>query len=134
LQRAAECGRSGESYLLSGQYARITALAQLAAEVTGVPAPRWCTPPWLARTAAPFSTVLGRLRGREPLFTSQSLDTLAMGTRVDCSKARRDLGYTVRDLRTTLHDTYAWLAETGRIRLGRPLDTGARAAGSREGS
>jgi dihydroflavonol-4-reductase len=122
-------GRPHESYLLSGQYTPVAALARLAADVTGVPAPRWCTPSWLARAAAPFSATLGRLHGGEPLFTSESLDTLAMGTQVDCAKARRELGYSSRDLRTTLRDTYAWFAEAGRIRLTRPLD-GGDSAGS----
>jgi dihydroflavonol-4-reductase len=123
-------GRPHESYLLSGRYASLAELARLAADVTGVPAPRWCTPVWLARAAAPFSTTLGRVRGREPLFTGESLDALAMGTQVDCAKARRELGYSLRDLRTTLRDTYAWFAETDRLRLERPLDPGAEAAGS----
>jgi dihydroflavonol-4-reductase len=130
---AAERGHRGESYLLSGRYAPLAELAHMAAEITGVPAPRWCTPSWLARAAAPFSTALGRVRGREPLFTSQSLDTLATGTRVDCAKARRDLGFSARDLRATIHDAYAWFAETGRIRPGRRLDADAR-AGSAQGS
>jgi dihydroflavonol-4-reductase len=132
LLSAAERGRSGESYLLSGRHAPLAEVARLAADVTGVPAPRWCTPSWLAHAAAPFSTAFGRVRGREPLFTGESLDTLAMGTQVDCAKARRDLGHSARNLRTTLHDTYAWFAETGRLRLERPLDAGSPAGGARE--
>lgn len=131
LLSAAERGRSGESYLLSGRHAPVDEVARLAADVTGVPAPRWCTPSWLARAAAPFSTALGRVRRREPLFTGESLDTLAMGTQVDSAKARRDLGYSVRELRTTLRDTYAWFAATGRLRLERPLDAGPPAGGAR---
>ena len=134
LLSAAERGRNGESYLLSGRYAPLAELAQMAAEITGVRAPRWSTPSWLARATAPFSTALGRVRGREPLFTSQSLDTLARGTRVNCAKARRDLGYSARDLRATLQDTYTWFAETGRFGLERPLGADARAAASREGT
>jgi dihydroflavonol-4-reductase len=85
---------------------------------------------WLARAAAPFSTTLGRVRGREPLFTVESLEVLAVGTRVDCDKARRELGYSARDLRATLHDTYAWFAEAGRIQLTRSLGASARGNGS----
>jgi len=117
-------GRTNESYLLSGRYAPVAELAQLAADVTGVPAPRWCTPFWLARAAAPFSTAVGRVRGREPLFTSESLDALATGTHVDCGKAREELGFSARDLRRTLRDAYSWFAETGRIALTRPLAAG----------
>jgi len=124
LLGAEQRGRTGESYLLSGRYAPVAELARSAADVTGVPAPRWCTPFWLARAAAPFSTAIGRVRGREPLFTGESLDALAMGTRVDCTKAREELGFSARDLRSTLRDTYAWLAETGRIGLTRPLGAG----------
>jgi dihydroflavonol-4-reductase len=121
LLQAEARGRANESYLLSGRYVPVSEFARLAAEVTGVPAPRWCTPFRLARAAAPFSTAFGRIRGREPLFTTESLVALATGTKVDCGKARQELGYSARDLKTTLHDTYAWFAETGRIRLRRPL-------------
>lgn len=133
LLAAEERGRAGESYLLSGQYATVPEFAAQAARVTGVPAPRWCTPFWLARAASPFSTLYGRARGREPLFTTESVEVLAMGTRVDCGKARRELGYAARPLAETLYDTYAWFAEAGRIRLTRPLtvvppDGGPRSA------
>ena len=133
LIQAEERGRTNESYLLSGHYAPVAELASLAAAVTGVPAPRWCSPAWLARMAAPFSVAAGRVRGREPLFTGEALDALAMGTRVDCGKARRELGYSARDLRATIRDTYAWFAEAGRIRLTRPLDGEAseRSGGAR---
>ena len=134
LLSAAERGRSGESYLLSGRYASLAELARLAADVTGVPPPRWSAPSWLARAAAPFSMGLGRLRGREPLFTTQSLDTLAMGTQVDCARARRDLGYSARDLRTTLRDTYAWFADADARRLERPPAAGSRPLGARDGA
>jgi len=130
LLRAAEWGRGGESYLLSGRYVTLAGLARLVTDVTGVPTPRLSTPSWLARLAAPFSTAFGRVRGREPLFTVESLEVLAVGTRVDCDKARRELGYSARDLRATLHDTYAWFAEAGRIQLTRSLGGSARGNGS----
>jgi dihydroflavonol-4-reductase len=130
LLGAEQDGRTNESYLLSGRYAPVSQLARLAADVTGVPAPRWCTPLWLARAAAPFSTVIGRVRRREPLFTTESLDALAMGTAVDCAKARRELGYSARDLFSTLHDTYAWFAESGLIRLAHPLAANPAADGT----
>jgi dihydroflavonol-4-reductase len=121
LIQAERKGRANESYLLAGRYATVSELAHLAANITGVPAPSWCTPVWLAHAAAPFSTAFGRMRGREPLFTSESLAALAMGTRIDCRKATEELGYSARDLRTTVHDTYAWFAQAGRIQLRRPL-------------
>jgi nucleoside-diphosphate-sugar epimerase len=58
---------------------------------------------------------VGRLRGREPLYTIEAVRTLAYGSRISCDKAKRELGYRARPLVDTLRDTYSWFASVGMI-------------------
>lgn len=113
---AAERGRRGERYLLSGARKSVRELAALVEELTGARAPRFVSPMWLARVGAPFATVAARVAGKEPLFTSQSLHALRNHLDVRHDKAARELGYSSRPLRETLSDTFRWLDEAGRLR------------------
>lgn len=105
---AAERGQRGANYLVGGHYRTLVELAGLAAEVTGVPAPRWVSPMWLARVGAPFTTLWGRLRGTEPLFSTESLRAVRLCPKIDDSRARRELGHAPRPLSETVRDVYAW--------------------------
>jgi dihydroflavonol-4-reductase len=111
LLAAAERGRTGESYLAAGNWISVRDLAHSAAAVTNVPPPRLVAPIALARVGVPFATVWGWLTKQEPLYTSESLSTLAHTARVSSAKAERELGYRARSLEETLRDTYAWHAE-----------------------
>jgi dihydroflavonol-4-reductase len=110
-EAAAEHGKRGEKYLLSGQWASVAQLAALAEEVTGKRAPRVVSPMWLARIGAPFATAWAKLSGRPPLFTSASLHALRNHQRVTHEKAERELGYRARPLRETITDTYRWFQD-----------------------
>jgi dihydroflavonol-4-reductase len=111
---AAERGRRGERYLLSGTRTSLRDLARRWAAVTGRPAPRWAAPMWLARLAAPFAPPWARLRGRRALFTPESLRVLRDFPTVDRTKAERELGYRPRALDETLRDTWTWMGQEGR--------------------
>src|SRR5690606_2738302 len=47
-------GRSGEAYLLSGNYATMTGLAERIHKITGKPVPKLIAPGWLLRLGLPF--------------------------------------------------------------------------------
>lgn len=114
--RAAESrGRRGESYLLTGEWLSIRELAALVEERTGVAAPRFVTPMWLASAAAPFAVVWARARGQAPLLSPFSLKTLQAYRRVSRNRAIATLGYQPRPIRETVADTVAWLRASGRL-------------------
>jgi len=112
---AAERGRTNESYLLTGHYRRIRELAELAAEVTGVPAPRFVAPMWLAGLGAPLMDVIYRYVDAEPLYTSESLMPMRLRMAFVREKAERELGYTARPLIETIRDAYAWMLSEGML-------------------
>jgi len=106
---AAERGRTGETYILGGEYITIASLMEILEELTEKKKPSFKVPFALAALAARFS----EKRASTPKFTRDSLKVLKEGPRVDCEKAQKELGYTARPIRETLKDTLDWLSAEG---------------------
>jgi len=112
---AAEKGRKGESYILSGRYLSLRALAQTLASVTGCSVPRHIVPMWLANAGAPLAEAWGRATGREPRFTRFTLHTLVHHRQISHAKAARELDYRPRRIEETLRDTFDWFRDAGML-------------------
>lgn len=113
---ASERGWSGESYILSGEWRAMVELAEIAATVTGVPAPTFISPMWAARIGAPFMTLFNRVTGIEPLYTSEALDALEANHVLSHEKAAREWGYAPRPMTEAIADLYAWFGAQGWLR------------------
>lgn len=111
LLAAAERGRTGERYLAAGNWVSVADLARAAAAITNIPPPRLVVPVALARVGVPFAAAWGWMTKKEPLYTSESLSTLAHTARISSAKAASELDYHARPLEETLRDTYAWHAD-----------------------
>ncbi len=109
-------GRRGENYLLAGHLLTIRELAELATQVTGVPAPRVDVPLWFARLWSPAATLVSRTGEHPLLYTRDTLHALASAPRVSAAKAHRELGFTARPAMDTIADLYAYLAAAGMLR------------------
>ncbi|HUT76524.1 MAG TPA: SDR family oxidoreductase [Polyangia bacterium] len=105
---AAERGRTGERYLLSGRWTTFTELARIVATCSGTRLPRFTSPMWLARLGAPFVSAFSRLRGTEPLYTGESLHALRNHRRISSARASAELDYAPRPLEQTIADTVSW--------------------------
>ncbi|MDP8223294.1 MAG: NAD-dependent epimerase/dehydratase family protein [Candidatus Lernaella stagnicola] len=114
---AAERGRRGERYIFGGHHATLHRLAELASDATGIAPPRFVTPLWLARAAAPVAEVWARTTRAEPLFTRESVRTIGLQVRVNSDKARSELSYRVRPLEDTVRDLYGWFTTENRLHL-----------------
>lgn len=110
---AAERGRTGENYILSGSWQSTADLARVAQSVTGVRAPRMNTPMFLARMGAPFATLYSRIRGSEPLYTAESLAALRAHRDISHAKAAVELDYRPRPIEESVTDIYDWFARAG---------------------
>ena len=53
--------------------------------------------------------------GKMPMMTTFSVYNLARNNVFDYSKAKRELGYTTRSYRQTIHDEVQWMIEEGLI-------------------
>ncbi len=115
---ASRQGRANEGYIVSGRWASMAELADIAATITGVAAPRWTSPMWLARLGAPAMTLGNRLFGIEPLYTSEALDALECNRALHHHKAAAELGHAPRPIEETVRDLYAYFAAAGRMPAG----------------
>ena len=106
--RAGDQAPAGARYILSGHWASLHELAELARDITGAPVPRLVFPMWMARIGAPFAAAASHLAGRRPLYTSEALRPLAGNGNFSHARATRELGYQPRDLQETIMDTVQW--------------------------
>ncbi len=113
---AAERGRRGECYLLTGRFVPIAEFMAVAATAAGRPSPRAELPPRLADLAAPWVERVSSALRIPPTVTPYSLQTLRSNGTFDSTKARIDLDFDPRDPRESVRDAVAWLIETGRVR------------------
>ncbi len=116
LLLAAERGRCGDGYILSGERIAVRDLLRVVAVAAGVRTRSVRLPNWLARAAAVFSPAYYRLARRRPRFTSYSLRVLWSNCLFNRSKAEQELGYRPRPLIQSLCETVEWLRQTGRLR------------------
>jgi dihydroflavonol-4-reductase len=107
--RAAEHGRSGERYLLSGENVTTSQLFERAAAIASVRAPRFRPPMMLVHAAVAAIGLASRLRGKPAPLTREVLQIVGRYAWYNTAKARRELGWTPRPLERTLEDTIAWL-------------------------
>ncbi len=103
---AGEAGRPGESYVLGGEVTRLGQALAVAARLGGRRMPRINAPTPLLRLLAPLGPILGARVGlpsnlREVVSASDGVTYWATD-----AKARRELGYSPRDLEAGLRATF----------------------------
>lgn len=108
LIAARDKGRSGETYILSGELISVHGLLEAVWKVTGQRFLSLRVPLVLANFAAHFTPLYYRLTHTRPRLTSCSLATLASNADISHAKAQRELGYSPRPIREALADTVRW--------------------------
>ena len=101
---AAEKGNDGDRFILSGHYLAMTEVAATIEEITGVAAPRFICPGWLARLFAPLVGLWARLLGETPIYTRDSLAALSTNKIMSHAKAARELAYKPRPFQHSMRD------------------------------
>ena len=134
---AERAGRTGESYLLGGEWASLKRITRLVAHANGVQPPSYVAGLGLAERSLPL--VERVWSGAEAAgFTREALSAIRSSPPVSYEKAAGQLGYQPRPLEETAHDIVEWLLATGRARrrgeaiLGPPRD-GSRTPPARRG-
>jgi dihydroflavonol-4-reductase len=106
-----EKGKSGESYILSGQRMSVRYLLETVREVTGRGFPSFKIPLPLAEFAARFTPWYYRTARAIPRFTPYSLEVLQSNSVISHEKATRELGYQPRPLYESVRDAIQWFLE-----------------------
>jgi dihydroflavonol-4-reductase len=107
--RAAQHGRAGDRYLLSGENVTTDQFLARASAITGVRQPRFRPPMVLVRSLVAALEFVSRIRRKPAPITRDVLQIVNRYAWYDTSKARRELGWTPRSLDDTLRDTIAWM-------------------------
>ena len=108
---AARYGRTGETYILSGQRILVREILQIVHELVGNRGSSIVLPIKLADLFARVMEPIYTLTKRVPRFTRYSLQTLRDNSVFSHEKARRELGYNPRGLRHSIADTLEWWRE-----------------------
>lgn len=111
LISAAEHGKRGESYILSGQKISVRYLLETVREITGRNFFQMKIPFELAKFAAMFTPMYYRLAHETPRFTPYSLEVLQSNSKISHAKATRELGYHPRTLYESIRDAVMWFLE-----------------------
>jgi dihydroflavonol-4-reductase len=105
IMLAHDKGKVGESYVLGGEIATMRKMVDKTAEIAGRKPPKRDMPSGVIKLAAPAGPVVGKLMGFPPNFREliSASDGVTYWAKDD--KARRELGYSPRDLDTGLRQT-----------------------------
>ena len=110
---AVELGKSGEKYLVGGEFYLMEEIIETLAEVSGNPKLKMKIPNFVILTLANFSELFSRLTGKPPMISKNGIKTLQAKLTVDSSKAKRELGAKFRPIAETLADEVKWYRNNG---------------------
>jgi dihydroflavonol-4-reductase len=120
---AAEHGRPGTRYLLSGCNVMLDELLKQVAEIAGVKPPRWRFPISMAYVLVAVFRAVKTLTGEPPGISFSVLQILGRYAWYDVTRAREELCWVPRPLQQTLEDTLReepGVPEGSRKKLARP--------------
>lgn len=112
---AAEHGRPGARYLLSGPAVKVSDAVAIATSAAGVHIePRWLSEGVVRSLGRPAARLASWVRPGAGVCPAL-IDALLHGHRFDASRSERDLGVRYRPLSETLEETVSWFRSEGLI-------------------
>src|ERR1700694_3577960 len=104
----AEKGKVGERYLLGGENLTLKQMLDTLAKIPGLRAPMLKIPHGLALGVAYANTAFSRLLGREPGIPIEGVKIARHMMFVDCSRAKRELGFQAGPVSAALERAVRW--------------------------
>lgn len=101
---AAEHGRVGERYLISDKMITNAEVISIAAEAAGMAPPAKSIPLPMAYLLATLGSIKARLRGTDEKLSLNSLRLMRAEAPVDCTKAKRELGWQPRPVEDSIRE------------------------------
>jgi dihydroflavonol-4-reductase len=111
-----EKGEVGERYLLGAENLTLKELLDTLARITGLAAPGMKIPHAVALGVAYMDTAFSRLLGKEPGIPVEGVKIARHKMFVDCSRARRDLGFQPGPVATALERAVRWYQANGYVK------------------
>src|SRR5229473_5460742 len=111
--RAAERGRAGEKFILSGDFVTLADVIRMLEQVTGRSGPGVRIPYPVAFAYAAVSETWAKLTGGKTLVSLKGVRMMQARLAVTSAKAERELGWKHRPFRETLADEVTWYRDQG---------------------
>ena len=111
----AEKGKIGERYLLGAENLTLKQVLDALSQITGLRAPSLKIPHGLALSVAYASTIFSRLVGKEPGIPVEGVKIARHNMFVDCSRARRELGFQAGPVTAALERAVRWYEANGYV-------------------
>lgn len=108
---AADKGKRGEMYILSGYRVEIPDLIKMLAKITGLNLHVFKIPYWIIYPLSFIAPLYYKITNTKPLFTTYSIKTVRSNSFISHKKATEQLGYNPRPLHETLNDILNWFKE-----------------------
>ena len=112
---AADKGKRGECYILGNDEVSFRDFSRLVSEEAHCKKMKFFIQTGIANLLAKVMEKQAAKKGTRPLMTTFAVYNLARNNDFDSSKAHRELGYTTRSYRETMHDEIEWLKASGKI-------------------
>lgn len=122
LIAAAEHGRTGENYLLTGQMVTMLEAFQMVAREAGRRGPAFAFPMSMVKAILPVAEPICRLF-KSDLMSKAALGSLEASPVVDGTKARTELGHSPRPVAETMRDFVTFMVAEGQLKV-----TGSKAS------
>ena len=113
----AEHGLSGQGYILSGQYASVRDILEVAKETVNVKRAVSYLPIGFAKAVAPIYEKWSIRKQRPLYFTPYAVDVLGSNGRFSRKKAAASFGYAPRSLQNSIRDMVMWLVNSQNLRV-----------------
>lgn len=110
---AAERGRTGHRYILGCRNMTLLDICQALSQISGIPAPTFKLPYFVAYLSGWCSTRFARLIGKTPSISLEGVRMARKRMFVDCSKAVRELSLPQTPPEDALARSVAWFREHG---------------------
>ena len=112
---AAQKGKPGERYILAHENLPILTIFQTLAELTGLKAPGFKVPKWVALATGFGSELKSKFTGKPPVVPLAGVRMAMQPMWYDNTKAVTELGLPTRPIKETLRRAAAWFVEHGYV-------------------
>ncbi len=114
---ALQKGRNGARYILGNRNLTLREIMGILEQITGIPAPRFNIPLWLAFGAACVDELIsGRIRRKQPRIPIAAVRTAHHRRHFDCSRAINELGLPQSPVEEAFARAVRWFQQNGYVR------------------
>jgi len=114
---ALEKGRIGERYILGNKNLTLREIFTILEQLTGIKAPRFDIPLWLALSAAHVDELIsGKVFRHPPRIALEAVRAAGKFRHFDCSKAVSELGFPQTPVEESFDKAVTWFKQNGYVR------------------